>query len=73
MRIPREGSHLKTKAEIGGGRLQQRNDKTRWPPPEAGEEARKDPPIEFWRASGLADTLISEAGLQNWENTVLLL
>lgn len=47
MRIPREGGHLKTKAKIGGGRLQRRNDKTRWPPPEAGEEARKDSPIDL--------------------------
>lgn len=47
MRIPREGGHLKTKAKIGGGRLQRRNDKTCWPPPEAGEEARKDSPIDL--------------------------
>lgn len=47
MRIPRKGEYLNMKAEIGGVCLQWRNGKTHWPPPKAGEEARKDPPVEL--------------------------
>lgn len=35
------------RAEIGGACLQWRNGKIHWPPPKAGEEARKDPPVEL--------------------------